>query len=484
MDFGNGPDPADWKNIRLLVVGDLMLDEYLWGGVERISPEAPVPVVKVDRETAVLGGAGNVVRNLLGLGGRVMIAGVIGPDPAGERIAGLMVEAGADASGLVRVKGRRTSRKSRVMAGHQQVARIDRESTERISARTARRIMAQIEPVLDSLDGLILSDYAKGTLTPNLCRNLIDLFRTEGKPVIVDPKGKAFGKYKGATLLTPNRSEAEAALGLDFTRPERVGPKALRLLAKQAWQGLLVTRGGEGMSLFQDNEEEFHIPARARQVFDVSGAGDTVASVMGLGLAAGWGLAETAVLANLAGGVVVGKLGTAPLTLEELQRASDPADSSKIVGHDRLLEAVREFKAAGRQVVLTNGCFDLLHPGQIHFLNESKARGGALIVALDDDESVRRVKGRGRPVIGQEERARMVAALDSVDLVTIFRTEELIELLTELVPDVLTKGGNYEPEEVVGGHLVEEQGGTVCLIPLKGEVTTSGLLGRIKSDHC
>ncbi len=465
-----------------MVVGDLMLDEYLWGRVERISPEAPVQVVEVVRETAVLGGAGNVVRNLIALGAGVLLAGAVGPDETGQRIRALLERDAIDGSGVFEVPGRRTGLKSRVMAGHQQVVRIDRESTEPLDAERVEAIIGLAADRMADLDGLILSDYAKGVLTPELTAGLIELFGRAGKPIVVDPKGDDYARYRGASLITPNQREAGLALGLDLTRPEAAEKRAAGLLDDYGWRALMVTRGGQGLSLFSTGAPPLHVPARARQVFDVSGAGDTVVAVSGLGLACGWPLDKVARLANLAGGVVVGKVGTAALSVEDLLRAVRPGEESKIVSPDEIEAVVDRLKAAGKRIVFTNGCFDLLHVGHVHFLRRSKELGEVLIVGLDDDESVARLKGEGRPVIGQEERARLMAALDFVDYVTIFTTERLPELLDRLAPDVLTKGANYAAGEVVGREVVEKKGGRVELIPLEGELTTSGLVERVRSN--
>ncbi len=322
MPVVNGLDLNEWTKVRLLVVGDIMLDEYLWGGVERISPEAPVQVVDVHRETVVLGGAGNVVRNLKALGAWVTLAGVVGSDDAGRRLGGLLSQERVDAAQLVEVKGRRTSSKTRVMAGHQQVVRFDRESREPIGRSTVRRIADLAREGLAHFDGLIMSDYSKGVLTPALIKALTCLFREAGKPVIVDPKGRSYARYRGATIVTPNRREAREALSLDCRREDRAARRAEALLAKYDWAALLVTLGDEGMILFRQGREPFRIQAQARQVFDVSGAGDTVAAVVGLSLSCGWDLTQAARLGNIAGGVVVGKLGTAPLGADELAKAA------------------------------------------------------------------------------------------------------------------------------------------------------------------
>ena len=323
MPLANGLDLDEWGKVRLLVVGDVMLDQYLWGRVERISPEAPVQVVDVERETSVLGGAGNVVRNLKALGAWVTLAGAIGRDESGRKLFSLLSREKVDAAELVEVEGRRTSSKTRVMAGHQQVVRVDRESREPIPGSFTRRIIGLAREGLAHFDGLILSDYSKGVLTPGLIKGLTGLFREAGKPVIVDPKGRSYARYRGATIITPNRREALDALGLDCLAPVQAARKAQGLMAKYDWSALLVTLGDKGMILFRPEMEPFQIPAQARQVFDVSGAGDTVAAVVGLSLSCGWELTQAAWLGNIAGGVVVGKLGTAPLSAEELAQAAE-----------------------------------------------------------------------------------------------------------------------------------------------------------------
>ena len=326
MPVVNGLDLDEWRRVRLLVVGDVMLDEYLWGSVERISPEAPVQVVDVQDDSVFLGGAGNVVRNLKALGAWVTLAGVVGRDETGRRLTGLLSQERVDAAELVEVEGRRTSSKIRIMAGHQQVVRVDRESREPIGRATVRRIVGLAREGLPHFDGLILSDYSKGVLTPSLIKGLTGLFKEAAKPVIVDPKGRAYARYRGATIITPNRKEAKEALGLDWARPGQAARRAEALMARYGWSGLLVTLGDRGLVLFRPGRKPLRIPARARQVFDVSGAGDTVAAVIGLALSCGWELAQAALLGNIAGGVVVGKLGTAPLTAEELAKAAEAAD--------------------------------------------------------------------------------------------------------------------------------------------------------------
>lgn len=482
MTVVNGCDLSQWDRLRILVVGDLMLDEYLWGSVDRISPEAPVQVVKVNSETVTLGGAGNVVRNLVSLGAGVDAAGAVGPDDAGRMIKDRLDHQRVGRIGVIESPGRVTSRKSRVMAGHHHVCRIDRETTEPLTAEEADGIIAWIGENLNRFDAAVLSDYAKGALTDRLIAGVIDLFNRTGKPVVVDPKGRDYRRYRGAYLATPNQKEAIEALGVDCAKLNEAAERAARVMADNDWSALLVTRGPQGMSLYRRDRESVHLPAKARQVFDVSGAGDTVVTVIALGLAAGWPLDRAAELANMAGGVVVGKVGTAPITRQELIEAGQAAGQGKIVTAEALIEKTTPLRASGKRIVFTNGCFDLLLPGQVDLLQASKAEGEVLIVGLDDDESVAAVKGAGRPVINQAERARTIAALDSVDLVTVFSTADLPGLLTQLKPDVLTKGANFSLDQVVGRREVEANGGRVVLIPLKGRETTSKLLERISNS--
>lgn len=482
LDLSN-LDLEPWRSARLMVVGDLMLDEYLWGRVDRISPEAPVQVVRVGTETSVLGGAGNVIRNLISLGASVTAAGVVGDDAAGGLIRSRLEQLGVDSAGVMIDDNRPTSLKSRVMAGHQQVVRIDREDDAPVTEVHGRAILKLAARRLAELDGLILSDYAKGVLTRELVSGLISLFRDAGKPVVVDPKGRDYRRYHGAALITPNQKEALEALGLDYADPAAADTAATSLARDNGWSALLVTRGAQGMSLYRHSAEPYHIPARARQVYDVSGAGDTVVAVSGLGLACGWSLETSAQLANLAAGVVVAKVGTAAITEDELINAARPGRQGKIMSAAELEAAVDRLKADGKKVVFTNGCFDLLHVGHIHFLQRSRAEGDVLVVGLDDDQSVARLKGEARPVIGQTERARILAALDCVDLVTVFRTDDLPGLLDRLAPDVLTKGANYNIRGVVGGRRVESDGGRVALIPLEGEMTTSAVVKKVRQKN-
>jgi D-beta-D-heptose 7-phosphate kinase / D-beta-D-heptose 1-phosphate adenosyltransferase len=477
-------DLEGFSNLRVLVAGDFMLDEYLWGKVERVSPEAPVAVVEVERETRTLGGAGNVVNNLVALGAQVEVLGLVGDDNPGRLLTQEMVRLGVEVDGLFTDPGRRTSRKTRVIGASQQVVRIDRET--RTPAPPAFEAAARdfLQARLPGLHALVLSDYAKGVLTQGLLQELIAQGRSRGYPVVVDPKGRDYSAYAGATVITPNRKELELAAGFPLITWDDLVQAGRDIREKLGLDALLVTQGAEGYTLIRP-EGALQKPARTpREVFDVSGAGDTVAAVMALGLADGLDMVLAADLANLAAGVVVGKIGTAPIYRAELARELGRGGTrleEKIRPPAELRLLVPQLQAQGKRVVFTNGCFDLLHAGHIKFLEEARRLGDALVVAVDSDESVRQVKGEGRPIIGEGDRLRILAALAAVDYVTVFTTDQLPELLYSLKPDLLTKGSNYPAEQVAGAEIVASYGGQVVLVPVTEPVSASDLIQRIKN---
>jgi len=473
-----------FSNLRVLVAGDFMLDEYLWGKVERVSPEAPVAVVEVERETRTLGGAGNVVNNLVALGAQVEVLGLVGDDHPGRLLTQEMVRLGVEVDGLFTGPGRLTSRKTRVIGASQQVVRIDRET--RTPAPPAFEAAARefLQARLPGLHALVLSDYAKGVLTPGLLQELINQGRARGYPVVVDPKGADYSLYAGATVITPNRKEAELAVGYSLARREDLERAGAALRESLALDYLLITLGAEGMLLFAGGAPALSLPTRAREVFDVSGAGDTVAALMALGLAQWGDPVLAAALANAGAGVVVGKIGTAPIYRAELARELDRGGTrleEKIRPPAELRLLVPQLQAQGKRVVFTNGCFDLLHAGHIRFLEAARRLGDVLVVAVDSDESVRQVKGEGRPIIGEGDRLRILAALAAVDYVTVFTSAQLPELLSSLKPDLLTKGSNYPAEQVAGAEIVASYGGQVVLIPVTEPVSASALIQRIKN---
>lgn len=471
----------------VLVVGDLMLDRYLWGDVERISPEAPVPVVRLSRETERLGGAGNVAANLAGLGLRPVLAGYVGADADGERLARMFAEAGIGGDGLVASQVRSTIAKTRVIGGHQQMLRLDREEVTPYRDEDRRQLSDKALAILDAARprAIILSDYAKGVLDAALCRRLIEAARARRIPVLVDPKGRDYAKYRGATTLTPNKKEAAEACGVAPHDIDGLLAGAARLAADLQLDFMTVTRGEEGISLIGGQGVE-HLPATARQVFDVSGAGDTVIATLAAGLVAGLPPAAACGLANLAAGIVVGKVGTVPIAREELLHAIEVEDAveqaDKVCPPDVLLRRVRAWRGRGERVVFTNGCFDLLHAGHVTYLEQARRQGDRLVVGLNTDRSVSALKGPTRPVIHENDRARVLAALESVDAVVLFDEDTPIELIRALRPEVLVKGSDYTEDQVVGGGDVKSWGGRVALIPILPGRSSTRILNRIAGE--
>jgi len=466
-----------FSNHAFLVIGDLMLDEYLWGDVERISPEAPVQIVNIKSQNHTLGGAGNVVNNLASLGVKVYVASVIGNDTIGTALKNELEKIKVNTDGLFFAADRPTTKKTRVIALNQQMMRLDYETRKEISEDLENKIITYIEDNLPLFDAILVSDYAKGVLTTRILGKIITICKHSNKLILVDPKGKEFTKYKGATAITPNKKEALIASGLENL--EEAGKKFLSELDLEA---VFITRGKGGISLFTKDNSPINVSARVKEIYDISGAGDTVLATLGLAITSGLTYFEATMLANIAAGIVIGKVGTATVSQEELLDVlvgDMPLLPSKVLEIKRLKQVVNYLKAQGKRIVFTNGCFDLLHTGHIHLLKESKKLGDILIVALDTDESVRILKGNSRPIIGQAERAQILSALDCVDYVTIFSTDELKHLIKGLKPDILTKGADYKKEEVVGKDIVEGYGGEVILIPTLQGISSSRLISKI-----
>jgi len=469
-------------SIRCLVIGDLMLDEYLWGKAERISPEAPVQVVDIVREELRLGGAGNVVNNLVALGAQVTVCSVIGEDANGRALLEDFNQHGVAVDAIFLDPARRTSRKTRVVASHQQIVRIDRESRDPLSDATEGQVCSWITAHAASFNVILLSDYLKGVLTQRVIETVVAAAESTAIPVLVDPKGTDFSRYHGATILTPNRKEAEAASGISILDSESLGQAAGLIMERTGLVNLLITRSEEGMSLFSRSGEAVHIPTVAREVFDVSGAGDTVLASLAIGVAAGLGMAEAARLANIAAGIAVGKLGTSTVSPAEIINAvalTHSDSDSKIKHLDVLTAIITAEKARGKRVVFTNGCFDLLHAGHVKYLQKARSLGDLLVLGLNSDASVRRLKGVQRPLIGEDERAHILAALDCIDYVVIFDEDTPLELITSLKPHILAKGGDYTADGVVGKNVVEAYGGRVELVSFVDGKSTTNIIERI-----
>lgn len=473
---------ARLNGLKALVVGDLMLDEYVWGRTERISPEAPVQVVDVVRDDLRLGGAGNVINNLLALGCHIQVVSALGKDADGRSLRRMFEEAGIGTEGIVADPKRITSRKTRILASNQQMLRIDRESRNPIDASIENELTARIRDMAAGCQVILISDYLKGVLTDNLLQEIFSIGRAARIPVVVDPKGSDYVKYRGATLLTPNRKEAQTASGIAIVDEEslcRAGRMLRRTLDLDA---LVLTRSEEGMSLFLREDREVHLPTEAREVFDVSGAGDTVLALLGIGLGAGLSVEQAAQMANLAAGIVVGKVGTSTVTSEEILEVAGRKHSDtdlKIKSRDILSKLLENERERGKRVVFTNGCFDLLHVGHVKYLQKARNLGDLLVLGLNSDESIRRLKGPKRPLIGEEERAHLMAALKCIDYVVVFDEDTPLELISAVKPHILVKGGDYTPEGVVGKELVESYGGRVAIIPFVDGKSTTNVIETI-----
>ena len=468
--------------LRTLVVGDLMLDEYLWGKTGRISPEAPVPVVDISQDDLRLGGAGNVVNNLRALGCHVEVCSVLGDDADGRHLLHQLEQAGVDVTGAVFDSDRKTSRKTRILASNQQMLRIDRESRLPLGDKVEAHLVGEIVARLSHVDVVFLSDYGKGVLTDHVLAQVIKAGREHGVPVVVDPKGSDYRRYRGATLLTPNRSEASEASGIKIEGSDSLAVAGRKLLELAELDALVLTRSEEGMSLFLRDGEQIDLPTRAQEVFDVSGAGDTVLALIGIGLAAKLSLRQAATVANIAAGIVVGKVGTSTVSCREIMQAvaeNGLPEENKIQKAQDLAEALNHARNRGKKIVFTNGCFDLLHAGHVSYLQRARELGDVLVVGLNTDRSVQRLKGPTRPLVNEEDRALVMAALACVSYVVLFDEETPLELIKMLRPDVLVKGADYTPETVVGRSEVESWGGAVELIEFVHGRSTTGIVERI-----
>jgi D-beta-D-heptose 7-phosphate kinase/D-beta-D-heptose 1-phosphate adenosyltransferase len=470
-----------FNRARVLVAGDVMLDRYWTGSTSRISPEAPVPIVKVGRDRAVPGGAANVALNLAALGVGTQLLGVIGVDEAGALLRQRTIEADIEAS-FIESTTHPTITKLRVMSRNQQVIRLDFEESLADSAAFNRALFAaDFDRQLRNVDAVILSDYGKGTLSD--VATLIGLCRAAGKPVTVDPKGSDYARYAGATLLTPNLSELEAVVGV-CADDETLVAKATQLMLQLQLQALLVTRSEKGMSLLRPGQPALHLPTVAREVFDVTGAGDTVIATLTAAIAVGADLEDAVRLSNLAAGVTVGKLGAATVSPEELraQLAPDRGSEQLSMSEEALIAWVELQRARGQRIVMTNGCFDLLHVGHLRYLEGARALGDALIIAVNSDDSVRKLKGPTRPLNSAADRMRILAGLKCVDAVVEFVEETPARLISRVLPDVLVKGGDYTVEQVAGHEAVAAAGGRTVILDFHNGYSTTSTIARAQQN--
>ena len=472
---------SKWRGSRVFVVGDVMLDKFVYG-IARISPEAPIPILHHQSENAMLGGAANVARNVVALGGRAILAGAVGDDAEGDQIAGPLVDDEGIVGRFVRARGHPTTTKVRYVSGGHQIMRLDIERQLHLGPREIETICGWLSEAVGDVSAVVLSDYAKGVLVPALARRIIDIARSHGVPVVVDTKTCDLTRFAGATVMTPNASEATLVTGVECADDFHAGIAARLLYERARTEAVVLTRGAQGMTIYHPGDPDgpvSHAPANALEVFDVSGAGDTVAAALALALSAGAPIKTAARIGNAAAGIAVGKRGTAAVRARELSTILGGGDSDpKIVDHEGAAEIVADWRANGLKVGFTNGCFDLLHPGHVELLKRSRAVCDRLVVALNTDASVRRLKGEPRPVQNEYARSVVMAALDSVDLVTLFDEDTPIALIRLLRPDLLIKGADYAIATVVGAEFVASYGGRVVLVPIELGHSTTSIIAR------
>jgi len=475
----------DARNRHVWVVGDLLLDDYIEGDIERVSPEAPVQVVNVGNEFQKLGGAANVAHGLSTFGAQVTLAGIVGCDSSAKTLLSLCAKRGIKTDSIITVKDRPTIRKLRVMSRHQQMIRIDWERIQAIDEKTEKKLLENLYQT-DPPDAILLSDYAKGVLTDSLIRELIKKARELDIPVVVDPKSKKFDRYRGATILAPNLKEFRDASDqmIDPMNAESIAISAKHICESTNISSLLVTLGELGMALWTPGSGLYRIATTAREVYDVTGAGDTVVATLALSLASGVDYHTAAIISNAAAGIVVGKAGTSTVTPHELVESLSPRVENKLLDNSSLIEHIRWWRLQKKRVVFTNGCFDLLHVGHLHILNQAAAQGDVLLVGLNTDNSIRRLnKGPDRPLIPEQERASLLAAFDCVDAVVLFDEDTPLNLIKQVKPDVLVKGSDYRIDQVIGKELVEAFGGKVVLVDCLPNQSSSLLIDRIRGGR-
>jgi len=471
-----------FSELKVLVVGDLMLDRYILGEVDRISPEAPVPVLRHAQRYERPGGAANVAMNLAGLGCQTLLAGFWGNDSEQRELAEFLEKAKIDTAGVVST-ALPTISKTRILGRMQQLLRLDIESRERPGAEDQRHLLERVEQLATKVHAVVLSDYAKGALSAELCEAVIRVARRVGVPVLVDPKSPDFSMYSGATAVCPNLNELALATGVPAHEMEALLAAGEEQRREHDLTYLTLTMSEKGIRVLSD-AGGFHSPARAREVYDVSGAGDTVIATIAACMAAKLKMETAVELANLAAGIVVGKVGTVPIAMHELIAALTPSSGigagEKILDHERLVKRIAEWRASGESIVFTNGCFDILHVGHITLLEDCRRFGSKLVLGLNSDDSICRLKGPSRPIVGERERSRVMAALAAVDAVVLFAEDTPLELIKQVKPDVIVKGGDYVAESVVGYAEVTAMGGRVEIVPTVEGFSTTNLVKKMQ----
>jgi len=470
------------KQPNILVIGDLMIDHYLWGKTDRISPEAPVQVIDVKKETSVLGGAGNVVNNLVSLGANVTVMSVIGDDDIAKEML-QMLETIDVKHYLILDGNRKTTKKSRIIASAQQIVRYDHESKNEISKEAESILSVKILEMISSFDIILISDYGKGVITDELMGKIIFIASGDNTKVIVDPKGNDYSKYIGSYLLTPNKTEAIKATNIEITDKDTLKQALKKLQNTACLQVPMITLSEDGIAILDEKNEVIIKPTVAREVFDVTGAGDTVLASLGYCLSQGKDIETSMEFANLAAGVVVGKIGSATATLEEIEEYKGTLHKSSIESHiktfNEISKTVERLKEKKKKIVFTNGCFDILHKGHVQYLDKAKSFGDVLILGLNSDASVKALKGENRPINCEEDRGYILAALESVDYVVLFTEDTPYNLINIIQPDVLVKGGDYEGKEVVGSDIAQE----VKLVQFVDGKSTTKTIEKIQSSN-
>ncbi|MGN7733636.1 D-glycero-beta-D-manno-heptose-7-phosphate kinase [Ensifer sp. 22564] len=483
----HAPSIAAWRGKIVFVLGDIMLDKFVYGHVDRVSPEAPIPVLHHQNETRMLGGAANVARNVVALGGRAILSGAIGQDDAGKVIEDELTEGEGIEPYLVRTPLIPTTVKTRFVSAGQQIMRLDVEEKLRMNAALEKALCDAFVSVADRVDAVVLSDYGKGTLSVDLVKRIIKIARERLVSVIVDPKTADVSRYAGATILTPNAAEAALVTGVACKSDEAAAEAARSIADRAGVDAVIVTRGGDGMTVFAPSSacDPVHIATTASEVYDVSGAGDTVVATLALAVASGRSVPEAAEFANAAAGVSVGKRGTSVVFSHELRRAitlQGLSEDRKIMDVEDAAVIVADWRRSGLKVGFTNGCYDLIHPGHVQLLKQARGACDRLVVALNTDASIRRLKGESRPVQNETSRATVVASMLAVDLVMLFGEDTPLSLIERLKPDVLIKGADYTVETVVGANVVIENGGKVVLVPLEKGQSTTSIIARATSE--
>jgi D-beta-D-heptose 7-phosphate kinase/D-beta-D-heptose 1-phosphate adenosyltransferase len=475
----------DFANVKVLCIGDIMLDTFVKGTVTRISPEAPIPVLRKISSHSMLGGVGNVASNINTIGAQVGLISVVGDDANAQTIKKLCSDLKLIDLEIIKDPSRRSTKKSRFISSQQQILRVDEEDVHFIDAPLINRISTKVKEIIAGYDILLISDYAKGVCSPELIQQCIELARNKKIPVVIDPKNDDYRVYAGAHVITPNQKELAQAAGQPIQTELELVNCARTICDKFAINNLVITRAAEGMTIVSSNLIS-HLPTKAKEICDVSGAGDTVIATIAVCLGADFSLAQAAEIANTTAGLVVSKFGTATVTKEELLQALQQSKNmwqSKIIGREKAKEIVEEWHAKGLSVGFTNGCFDLLHPGHIKIIHEARSQCQKLVMGLNTDDSIRRLKGPDRPVQNEEARAIVLAALHDIDLVVLFDEDTPLELISLLVPDVLVKGADYTVDKVVGGDIVKQNGGRVHLVELLPDISTTAMIKKAGSKE-